>query len=85
MFFAVVIFTVLWLLQTVFLQEFYNGMIIRNTVKVADRIASESQSSGITSYIDDIREKTLYLYSSPILTGISFTVQMNTRKVTEAD
>ena len=57
MFFAVVIFTVLWLLQTVFLQEFYNGMIIRNTVKVADRIASESQSSGITSYIDDISRK----------------------------
>jgi signal transduction histidine kinase len=41
-------------LQTVFLQKFYNGMIIRNTVKVADKISSESQSSDITSYIDDI-------------------------------
>ena len=54
MFFTVVIFTVLWLLQTVFLQSFYNGMIIRNTVKVADKISAESQNSGITSYIDDI-------------------------------
>ena len=54
MFFTVVIFTVLWLLQTVFLQKFYNGMIIRNTVKVADKISTESQSSDITSYIDDI-------------------------------
>ena len=54
MFFTVVIFTVLWLLQTVFLQKFYNGMIIRNTVKVADEISSESQNSDITSYIDDI-------------------------------
>lgn len=54
MFFTVVIFTVLWLLQTVFLQKFYNSMIIRNTVKVADKISSESQSSDITSYIDDI-------------------------------
>lgn len=54
MFFTVVIFTVLWLLQTVFLQKFYNGMIIRNAVKVADKIASESQNSDITSYIDDI-------------------------------
>ncbi|WP_294410523.1 HAMP domain-containing sensor histidine kinase [uncultured Ruminococcus sp.] len=54
MFFTVVIFTVLWLLQTVFLQKFYNGMIIRNTVNVADKISSESQSSDITSYIDDI-------------------------------
>lgn len=57
MFFTVVIFTVLWLLQTVFLQKFYNGMIIRNTIKVADKIASESQSSDITSYIDDISRK----------------------------
>ena len=54
MFFTVVIFTVLWLLQTVFLQSFYNGMIIRNTVKVADKISSQSQSSAITSYIDDV-------------------------------
>ncbi|SHM17999.1 HAMP domain-containing sensor histidine kinase [Ruminococcus flavefaciens] len=54
MFFTVVIFTVLWLLQTVFLQKFYNGMIIRNTIKVADKIASEGQNSDITSYIDDI-------------------------------
>lgn len=57
MFFTVVIFTVLWLLQTVFLQKFYNGMIIRNTIKAADKIASESQSSDITSYIDDISRK----------------------------
>ena len=54
MFFTVVIFTVLWLLQTVFLQNFYNSMIIKNTIKVADKICSESQDSDITSYIDDI-------------------------------
>ncbi len=54
MFFTVVIFTVLWLLQTVFLQKFYNGMIIKNTVKVADKISEESRNSDITSYIDDI-------------------------------
>ena len=54
MLFTVVIFTVLWLLQTVFLQSFYNSMIIRNTVKVADKISSESRSSDITSYIDDV-------------------------------
>ena len=54
MFFTVVIFTVLWLLQTVFLQKFYNGMIIKNTVKVADKISEESRNSDITSYIDDV-------------------------------
>lgn len=54
MFFTIIIFTVLWLLQTVFLQKFYNGMLIKNTINVAEKIASESQNSDITSYIDDI-------------------------------
>ena len=54
MFFTVVIFTVLWLLQTVFLQKFYNGMIIRNTINVAEKISEESCNSDITSYIDDV-------------------------------
>ena len=53
-FFTVVIFTVLWLLQTVFLQKFYNSMIIRNTVRVADKIGAESNNTDIRSYIDDI-------------------------------
>ena len=54
MFFTVVIFTVLWLLQTVLLQKFYNGMIIRNTINVAEKISEESCNSDITSYIDDV-------------------------------
>ena len=54
MFFTVVIFTVLWLLQTFFLQKFYNGMIIRNTINVAEKISEESCNSDITSYIDDV-------------------------------
>lgn len=56
-FFTIVIFTVLWLLQTVFLQSFYNSMIIKNTVKAAEKISEESQSSDITSYIDDLSRK----------------------------
>ncbi len=63
MFFTVVIFTVLWLLQTVFLQKFYNGMIIKNTVKVADKISEESRNSDITSYIDDVsRSNTILVF-----------------------
>ena len=42
MLFTAAIFTVLWLLQTVFLQSFYNGMIIRNTLSAADQITSFS-------------------------------------------
>ena len=47
MLFAAVIFLVLWLLQTVFLQRFYDGMIIKNTVAAADSIGSEFGSSRI--------------------------------------
>ena len=53
-FFTVVIFTVLWLLQTVFLQQFYNSMIIRNTQNAADEICLQSQNSNITSFIDEV-------------------------------
>ncbi len=54
LFFTAVIFAVLWLLQTVFLQRFYNGMVIRNTVKAAEKIASKSDTSEITDYIDEL-------------------------------
>ncbi|MBQ9898325.1 MAG: HAMP domain-containing histidine kinase [Ruminococcus sp.] len=54
LFFTAVIFAVLWLLQTVFLQRFYNGMVIRNTVRAADKIASKSGTSEITDYIDEL-------------------------------
>ena len=38
--FTALIFVVLWLLQTVFLQGLYNGMLIRNTKKVLKSIAA---------------------------------------------
>ena len=47
MFFTAVIFTVLWLLQTVFLQRFYNSMLIKNTVTAAEKIASNCSSEEI--------------------------------------
>ncbi|MBP3747568.1 MAG: HAMP domain-containing histidine kinase [Ruminococcus sp.] len=54
MFFTAVIFAVLWLLQTVFLQRFYNSMVIKNTIKAANKIASQSDASDITDYIDEL-------------------------------
>ena len=63
MFFTAVIFTVLWLLQTVFLQRFYDGMIIRNTVFAADSIVSQFGSSRIADDIDEIsRENSIVVY-----------------------
>ena len=63
MFFTAVVFTVLWLLQTVFLQRFYDGMIIKNTVDAADSIVSQFGSSQIADYIDEIsRENSIVVY-----------------------
>ena len=55
--FSAIIFSVLWLMQTVFLQSFYNMMLISNTRSAAEKIVSNSQSSDITSVIDDISHK----------------------------
>lgn len=61
MLFTAVIFTVLWLLQTVFLQGFYNGMVIRNTISAAEKITSFD--SGMTEKLDEIsRNNSLLVY-----------------------
>ena len=63
MFFTTVIFAILWLLQTVFLQSFYNGMVIKNTISAADKITSKSNTSGIREYIDELsRENSILVY-----------------------
>ena len=50
--FAAVIFALLWLLQTVFLQSFYNGMLERNTRKAAAEIAAQSRTAELSGLID---------------------------------
>ncbi len=50
--FTALIFTVLWLLQTVFLQSFYNAMIVSNTRQTADEIIRNGSKSDIDSTID---------------------------------
>ena len=63
MLFTAVIFGVLWLLQTVFLQRFYNGMVIRNTASLSEKIAEKCGSSGITEYIDELsRENSVLVF-----------------------
>ena len=55
--FTALIFTVLWLLQTVFLQNFYDSMIIKNTRSVAEKIISDAKNEDINSEIDEIAHK----------------------------
>ena len=63
MLFTAVIFTVLWLLQTVFLQSFYNGMVKSNTVSAADKITSFSLDGDIGEKLDDLsQDNSLLVY-----------------------
>ena len=50
--FAAVIFSLLWILQTVFLQNFYNGMLAKNTRAAAEEIAEASADDDFTEVID---------------------------------
>ncbi|MCR4890570.1 MAG: sensor histidine kinase [Lachnospiraceae bacterium] len=52
--FATVIFVVLWLLQTVFLQSFYNGMLKRNTREAAEEIAVSGKKADFTALVDQL-------------------------------
>ena len=61
MLFTAVVFTVLWLLQTVFLQSFYNNMVISNTISAAKKITSFD--SGMNEQFDEIsRDNSLLVY-----------------------
>lgn len=59
--FTAVIFFLLWLLQTVFLQSFYNKMEIRNINYCAERIVNEQNDEDLTEIIDDIAHKNALL------------------------
>ena len=55
--FSAVIFLILWLLQTVFLQNFYNGMAIRNVEKAVDKMTARSSDSDFYEAIDEAAVK----------------------------
>ncbi len=80
--FTAFIFIVLWLLQTVFIQNFYNYMLIDNTKTAADTIAESctdesfgdtidelSLSNSILVYITDLNGE--IIYSSDQFKGLS--------------
>lgn len=51
--FSAVIFIVLWFLQTVFLQSFYNDMAIRGAEKAAEKMAEHSGDADFYDVIDE--------------------------------
>ena len=52
--FSAAIFTVLWLLQTVFLQNFYNRMAIRNVERAVGKITAHVSDPDFYEVIDEI-------------------------------
>ncbi|MGM9616934.1 MAG: sensor histidine kinase, partial [Butyricicoccus sp.] len=52
-FFAAIIFAVLWLLQTVFLQTFYTGMAISSLKKTASEITAQQNTENFFTVIDE--------------------------------
>ena len=52
--FTALIFTVLWLLQTVFLQNFYDSMVISNTKAAAEKIIFDGNTENINNEIDEL-------------------------------
>lgn len=59
--FTAIIFIILWLLQTVFLQNFYNSMAIDNIKNVARQIKEHQNDENLTEIIND------YAYHSALL------------------
>ena len=63
MIFAGIILSLLWVLQTVFLQRFYDGMMIRNIRSAAEEIAEFSKHEDLDDIIDELSlEDSLLVY-----------------------
>lgn len=61
--FTAMIFIVLWLLQTVFIQSFYNSMVISNTRTAAQSIINSSSCEDINDTIDSLtRDNTILVF-----------------------
>ena len=52
--FTALIFIVLWLLQIVFLQNFYDSMVINNTKAAAEKIIADGKNEDINDEIDEL-------------------------------
>ncbi|MBQ6507877.1 MAG: HAMP domain-containing histidine kinase [Flexilinea sp.] len=61
--FAAVILSLLWILQTVFLQRFYNSMMIGNIRSAAEEIIKNSENEDLDDLIDELSvEDSLLVY-----------------------
>lgn len=59
--FAAAIFAVLWLCQTVFLQTFYDRMVIRNMQAAAEQIAAQIERTDLDDWLDGLAYENSFL------------------------
>lgn len=59
--FAAAIFAVLWLCQTVFLQTFYDRMVIRNIQTAAEQIAAQRSWADFGDWLDNLAYENSFL------------------------
>lgn len=59
--FAAAIFAILWLCQTVFLQTFYDRMVIRNIQAAAEQIAAQRSRADFGDWLDDLAYENSFL------------------------
>ncbi|MGM9608100.1 MAG: sensor histidine kinase [Oscillospiraceae bacterium] len=59
--FAAIILAALWLLQTVFLQSFYDGMAIRNVQNAAQQIAARQDGTDLAGLLDELAYENSFL------------------------
>ena len=61
--FAAIILSLLWILQTVFLQRFYNSMMVGNIRSAAEEIIKNSENEDLDDLIDELSvEDSLLVY-----------------------
>ena len=61
--FAAIILSLLWIMQTVFLQRFYDSMMIRNIRSAAEEIIKNSENEDLDDLIDELSvEDSLLVY-----------------------
>ncbi len=75
--FTAIIFSLLWLLQTVFLQSFYNGMLEKRTFSAMKQMAADSANDSFTGTIDNLAYEDSLLVFVTDENGIILTVPIS--------
>lgn len=78
--FAAAIFAVLWLCQTVFLQTFYDRMVIRNIQAAAEQIAAQRSRADFGDWLDNLAyENSLLIFLTDVQGNVLYSTDEHSR------